>query len=455
MLFAWPLVCVILFVRLPVESAATWSMLAGYLLLPSSTSVDIPLLPSLDKFSIPALTTFVLCWMKGTRYPAPQRSVLIYCLAAVFVICPILTSFTNSYELEVGGRSIPGFYPLDALKYSLNNILTLAPFFVGMRFLSSDKARAYLLKAIPTAALFYSLPMLFEIRMSPQLHRMVYGFFPHSFAQQIRDGGFRPVVFLQHGLEVALFASLAMIAAAASIRAKWRFLQMPAAAVTTYLAVILLLCKTLGAAIYAFVLAPIILILKPTTWVRISLALTLLVCAYPLLRSYNLVPVHHIADLANEISSDRSSSFQMRVKNEDILLEKANQKSLLGWGTWGRNRVYDQRNGDDLSITDGEWINEFGMFGWLGYLSLFGLFASSVFRARLGVKGPVTEASVVTAGMSLLLAVKMIDLLPNSGLLPIAFLMAGSVAGCVRSTSPQRTPTLKRNNVVRDAIAAS
>jgi hypothetical protein len=95
------------------------------------------------------------------------------------------------------------------------------------------------------------------------------------------------------------------------------------------------------------------------------------------------------------------------------------------------------------------------MFGWLGYLSLFGLFASSVFRARLGVKGPVTEASVVTAGMSLLLAVKMIDLLPNSGLLPIAFLMAGSVAGCVRSTSPQRTPTLKRNNVVRDAIAAS
>ena len=437
-LFAWPAVSVLLFVLLPVERAAIWSLLAGYLLLPSATSVDVALLPSLDKFSIPAMTTFVLCWMKGTSSPAPKRSVRVYCFAAAFVLAPILTTLNNSYELQITDRSIPGFYPLDGLKYSLNNILTLAPFFVGMRFLSSDYARAQLLRAVPIAALFYSLPMLFEIRMSPQLHSWVYGFFPHSFAQQVRDGGFRPVVFLHHGLEVALFASLAVVAATVAIRARWRLLTIPAAAVAPYLGVVLLLCKTMGAAVYAIVVAPIVLFLRPKTWVNIACAIALLICAYPLLRTYNLVPVHHISEAANTISSDRSSSFKWRVKNEDMLLEKGNQKPFFGWGAWSRNRVYDASSGADLSITDGEWIIQFGTFGWFGYLSLFGLFASSLLRARRGVRGPVTQASIVLGGLSLLLAVNLTDLLPNANIVPLTYLMAGSIAGCVRATAARR-----------------
>ena len=49
-LFAWPLVCILLFVRLPVEEAAIWSLLAGYLLLPAR-QYRRPLLPPLDKFT--------------------------------------------------------------------------------------------------------------------------------------------------------------------------------------------------------------------------------------------------------------------------------------------------------------------------------------------------------------------------------------------------------------------
>ena len=75
----------------------------------------------------------------------------------------------------------------------------LAPFYIGSRFLCSDKGRSELLKAFPVAALFYSLPMLLEVRISPQLHRWVYGYFPHSFVQQVRYGGYRPVSFLSTG----------------------------------------------------------------------------------------------------------------------------------------------------------------------------------------------------------------------------------------------------------------
>jgi hypothetical protein len=376
--------------------------------------------------------------MKGSPSPAPRRSLTVYGLAAAFVVAPLFTSLNNSFELHIGDRSLPGFYPLDAMKMSFHNIITLAPFFVGMRFLSSDRARALLLKSLPTAALLYSLPMLFEIRMSPQLHRWVYGYFPYSFAQQIRGSGYRPVVFLGHGLEVALFASMAVVAAIVAVRAKWLISRMPAGMVASYLAVVLLLCKTLGAAVYAMVAAPLALFTSPRTWVRVACAVVLIVSAYPMLRTYDLIPVQRIAAAANTVSTDRRSSFQTRVDNEDKLLAKANEKPFFGWGTWGRNRIYDEESGRDVSITDGAWIITFGMFGWLGYLSLFGLFVVAVFRSRTGVRGPVTEASLVLGGMSLLLAVNVVDLINNADLLPFTYLMAGSVAGCVRAKSRQR-----------------
>src|SRR5947209_6776388 len=144
-------------------------MLAGYLLLPPGASLDIPLMPPLDKSDIPAITALFLCWMKGTESPAPRRPLLVYFFVVAFLLSPILSTLNNSYELHIGNRSIPGYYPLDGGKIAFRNLMALAPFFVGMRFLSSDNGRAQLLKSIPTAALFYSMPMLFEVRFSPQL----------------------------------------------------------------------------------------------------------------------------------------------------------------------------------------------------------------------------------------------------------------------------------------------
>jgi hypothetical protein len=129
------------------------------------------------------------------------------------------------------------------------------------------------------------------------------------------------------------------------------------------------------------------------------------------------------------VSAQRAGSFQFRVENEDRLLNKANQKPLFGWGTWGRNRVFDQESGADLTITDGEWILRFGMYGWVGYLALFGLFAASAFSALTSVRGPITSSSIALAGLTLILAVNLVDLIPNANLLPLTYLLAGSIAG--------------------------
>jgi len=186
----------------------------------------------------------------------------------------------------------------------------------------------------------------------------------------------------------------------------------------------------------------------------------LFVCAYPALRWHNLIPVHHIADAATSVSKDRAESFQTRVKNEDQLLAKAEQKPVFGWGEWGRQRIYDAYTGKDISVTDGEWIIQFGTFGWAGYLSLFGLFAAAAFRAMRSLGNERTSASFAVGGLSLLLVVNVMDLLPNASLMPITFLMAGSISRSVRlgakkSAMPQPTNQTPRSAAPAPVLASS
>ena len=292
-------------------------------------------------------------------------------------------------------RASTAFYPIDGLKFAGRNVMMLIPLHIGRRFLSTDNARALLLKAIPAAMLVYSLPMLFEIRMSPQLHRWVYGYFPgDTFVQQIRGGGFRPVVFFSHGLALALFTAIAVLCVFVLMRAKLRVLRVDSRIVAAYLGGLLVLCKSLGPLIYAIVFAPVLLFTRPRFWVKIGCAASLVVCAYPVLRAHHLAPTQLVSDAASAISPERNASFAVRVLNEGQLLEKAEQKPWFGWGGWGRNRIFDQWTGKDVSVTDGGWIIYFGVYGWFGYLCFFGLLAAALFQAHRVMDKQVTPANI-------------------------------------------------------------
>ena len=78
--------------------------------------------------------------------------------------------------------------------------LVLIPFILGSRILTSSNSNEQIIRNLTLAGLFYSLAMLFEIRMSPQLQNWIYGFTPGEFYQQARGDTFRPIVFMGHGL---------------------------------------------------------------------------------------------------------------------------------------------------------------------------------------------------------------------------------------------------------------
>ena len=119
------------------------------------------------------------------------------------------------------------------------------------------------------------------------------------------------------------------------------------------------------------------------------------------------------------------ASLDFRFRNEDVLLEHANEKPLFGWGGWGRNMVYDEK-GRNISITDGKWVIIFGKDGWFGYLATFGLLTLPVMLLAIRRRDDLTLAS---SALSVALVANLIDLIPNSGLTPLTWLMAGAIAG--------------------------
>jgi hypothetical protein len=430
-LLAWPVVALWLFHARPVNKALLWTILGGYLLLPVGTSIKFEGVPAFDKSSIPNLAALAGCLFIARRslrlfHGFGVAEVLILML----LVGPFITSALNGDTITIGELVLPGVGPYDALSAAVAQFIFVLPFFLARQILRNSEDNVEILRVLVIAGLAYSLPMLFEVRMSPQLHTWIYGYFPHSFAQQYRDGGFRPVVFLGHGLLVAFFLATTAIAAAALWRTQSRVLRLPAAGVTAWLTPVLVLCKTMSALVYGAVGMALVRFTRPRFQMRIALLLVALALLYPMLRAGELFPARSLIELSQSISSERAASLKVRFDNEDRLLDRAWQRFVFGWGRFGRNRIFDEESGKDISITDGRWIITMGSFGFFGFLAEFGLLSFAVVRAAAALRyTQSTQEQVFLAALALILAINVFDLVPNSSLSPWTWLLTGALLG--------------------------
>lgn len=439
-LFGWPIVVFALFRLLPAAQAFGWSMLAGYLLLPTQAGLDLPGVPVVDKDGVPVLAAALMLLLgvgaartgRRTREmagPAPRRHWLANALLVLLLASPLLTVLTNADPVIVGSFVIPGLRIYDAGSIVGALAISVLPFLLAQRLFASPESHVALLKILALALLCYSLPILYEVRMSPQLNNMLYGFFPHEFLQHIRAGGFRPVVFLHHGLWLAILVAMSVLAALALWRQRLaegaRAGQWLLAAI--YLLVILLLCKSLGAFLIVLAFLPAILLLGVRGQLFLAALVAGAVLLYPMLRATQVVPVDRVVALARSISGDRAASFEFRVANEEALMERAALRPLAGWGTWDRPLIHNPESGQSTSVTDGAWIISIGSFGWLGYIASFGLLTLPILLlARDGRKLGLSPA---TAGLALLMAANLLDLLSNATLTPVTWLIGGALLG--------------------------
>ena len=350
-------------------------------------------------------------------------------LVLAILLGPFVTSMLNGDEVRAGNTVLPGVGIYDAGSTAISTFIFIFPFFLGREFLRRAEDNHEILRVIVIAGLAYSLPMLFEVRMSPHLSDWIYGFGP-KLDTEFRDGSFRPLVFLTNGLLVAFFAMTATVAAAALWRTQSRILRLPPAGVTGYLTLVLVLCKTLGALVYGAALVPLVRWASPRMQTRVATVLVILALSYPMLRAADLVPTTSILQLASAVSVDRAASLETRFFNEDQLLDHAWERPWFGWGRYGRNRVHNGFMGSDKTLTDGYWIITFGTFGAIGFVATFGLLGLAVFRAALALKFAQSQQErVYLAALALIIAINIVDLVPNASISPWTWLLVGSLLG--------------------------
>lgn len=419
-LYGWAAVVLLLFSLLPPRRAVVVSFVGGWLLLPSA-GIAFPGLPDLTKVTATAMGTALgvvlfdcgrLLRLRPRWFDLP---VLAWC------IVPIASSLDNGL----------GLY--DGLSFALSRVVAWGvPWVIGRAYFDSLEGMRELALGIVVGGLLYVPLALLEVRLSPQLHRWVYGFHPSPFGMTMRFGGFRPVVFMQHGLMLGLWMT------AATLLAAWLWMtrsvrtirRIPMSLLVGALAVTTVLCKSAGAVL---LLAGGLGLLAGTRAMRsgalIVLALAL-VPGYIAVRTAGLWHGEQAIAAAAVISEERAGSLAFRLENEDLILSRARQRPLVGWGGWGRWRVRDEL-GNDITTSDGLWVIAFGETGAVGLAAFVAMVLLPVGRFLRAVPGRWWGRPEIApaAALSVLLVSFAVDCLMNAMPNPIYMLGAGGLAG--------------------------
>ncbi|MDC1287712.1 hypothetical protein N8198_07490 [Gammaproteobacteria bacterium] len=424
-LIAWPFISIFFYKRFDQLTATFCTIVGGLLILPVQVQIDFPLIPPLDKTSISALSAlFCLRFVTQTRIRLLPITRAEKLLSIAFLLVPLVTMFNNQESIVSRDGIVKlGLTYSDAVSSIFENYIILVPFIIGILIVRTYEDQVKIFKLAAIAGLIYSIPILFEVRFSPQLHWWTYGFFPHDFAQQKRYDGFRPVVFLGHGLLVAMFITTTLGSAISLWREKQRIFSLSNTAVVAYLLVILVLCKSAGALLLGVFLLIAIRSLNLNNLIRGAMVISSIFFLYPLLSMGNLFPHDFLVDLAKSIDPERAGTLQFRFKHEAALLDHALQKLFFGWGGWNRNRL-------DGSITDGAWIITLGKYGLFGFCALFGLALLAIGRGFRSIK-LLSEPKMkhLVAAHALIISIILVDQIPNSSLNVWTWFLTGALIG--------------------------
>jgi hypothetical protein len=492
LMFAWFPVVLVLFARLPKHRAVLIAFIAGVLFLPgildkkinadAPDPVPVPFFP-LTKQNTIGLAILVATALLDRKRLLAFRPSWVDVPMVLWCLCPFLSSLANAVPPDGTSPAYDGF------SQSRAQTLTWGvPWFIGRLYFSDAMRFRELLFGIVIGGLVYVPFCLIESRLSPQFHKWVYGYEQHDFIQSVRPDGYRPTVFMEHGLAVGLWL---VAAALLAFWLRWgageRKLRigkhiLPMAAVAIVLLVASVLIKSTGALALG-ILGSIVLVAGRR--VSVPLALAVLIAVPPLyifgrttagkeatgwlrlkfskweiedeaelealerkairkpLVGWGGVTTEEVIDRISDSSNrDRAKSLEFRLINEDRLMERAAQQPLFGWGGWNRAAILvteDPEQPDkDLVTADGFWIITLANRGYFGLAMVYGAMLLPVLRIMIRhPRQPGAHAAYAPAvAAGVLVTLYMIDNLSNAMFNPVYVLLAGGLAGWTGEGSP-------------------
>ncbi len=368
----------------------------------------------------------------------------------VWCICPFITSMQNDLGEWDGGSSM-----------ALQVLLWGIPYFLGRVYFNDWIGIRELALGIFIGALVYTPFCAFEMKMSPQLHRIVYGHFQSDFSMTKRWGGFRPMVFMQSGIALGMWMSMAaMVGVWLWVSGSVKELYgVPMIAWVGYLFVMTVLCKSLSSILFMFAGLGVLFWVK---WFKNALPLYVLALAIPTymyVRASGTWTAENLVEAAkSSFGEDRAQSLETRIKAENKLTEKAmltvdiyrgvDRDPMYGWGRWSPytpsfapwrvgelKHIKESQDPQamyfkDGAPTDGMWVITLGVLGILGLVSatVAILLPAILSRWRVPVAMWDSPMGGPAAVFAVMLVLHMLDNLLNAMLNPIFVLAMGGLA---------------------------
>ncbi len=412
-----------LFKKLSPQRAVIAVFALGWMFLPQY-SFDLPGIPDYTKISAIAYSILLGTWLYNRKVLSDFKPHVVDLPIVVWCITPFFTSVSNDLGAYDGSSELLN----TSVKWGL-------PYFIGRLYFNNRQALTELAFGIFIAGLIYMPLCLIEVKMSPQLHNAVYGFHAHDFIQAKRGGGFRPVVFMEHGLMVAMWMVMAFLSGFQLYRSGWLGEQFPKYRkhwkyALLALFVTIILNKSAGALALILLAIAALRILHATRSMLPILALVLVPVIYVVARGGGFWDGKELIQAAGGVASDdRSASLTYRLWNENILMEKAKLHFYLGWGKYQRSFVFNEE-GKAISVPDGFWILTFGQFGVVG-LTAVGILLTLpplLFLHRFPPREWREPAVNAIVAQPLIIALFTIDSLFNAMFNPLVLLLSGGIS---------------------------
>jgi hypothetical protein len=442
-LWGWPLVVIVLFGKTQPRIAAVTAFLGAWLFLPMAgyNFAGLPGYGKMEAASYGALLGMIL--FDSSRL-GTFRLTWLDLPMIVWLLCPMASSLANGLGAYDGASSV------------YRQVVTWGvPYLMGRLYFSDLEGLRVLAAGIVIGGLLYLPLCLLEIRLSPRLHIWVYGFHQHSWVQTHGFGGWRPTVFMQHGLAVATWMTTASLVAlwlwwAGAIR---KIGSMPMGFVVLGLIVTTVLCKSTGAIALLALGAAALAVMKTLHRDLLIWCLAVSPLVYMGLRAPGLWDGSHLLNAVESIVPVKLGSLRYRLEAEDMLSSHALRQPVFGWGAHGRNRP--SRMGDDVEnlATDGLWIITLGQRGIVGLVAMTATIMLPVLLAvrRLKADDWKHPSTAPLGALAVSLTVFMIDCLFNAMLNPVLLLAAGGIVTTLTLTFPSRHPARQR---IRYAVMA-
>jgi hypothetical protein len=317
-----------------------------------------------------------------------------------------------------------------------NLVMYGLPYFLGRIYLRDAASLYRFALAIFYGGLIYVPFCIVEMKFGPEWHHWVYGYYAHpDYLQSVRGGGYRPVVFLQHGLMLGLYMT------AASLCGIWLWknkllpktvFYMPSGFWLVVLVGVTLFCRSTGALLLMGLGLAVLFGTRRLHSVVLMLLLVAMPVAYILARTATPWNGENVAELAQKyLSQERADSLRNRLENERMIVAKALQKPYFGWGPKGAEKIMDPDVPTKILATpDGMWNAALGQMGWFGLIGSYGVFLLPPLMLlwRFGAKSwshPMLAAPEVLAVIGLLFA---LDNLMNNMVNPLYYLALGGIA---------------------------